>query len=57
MLANNRPPAPSSRALTVAENPRPRRTFVQVRGDFLTPGEEVQPGDARVPPAAARPQR
>ena len=58
MLANNRPPPPSSRALTVAENPRPRRTFVQVRGDFLTPGEEVRPGTpAFLPPLHGRRRR
>jgi hypothetical protein len=55
MLANNRPPAPSSRALTVAESPKPRRSFVQVRGDFLTPGEEVRPGTpAFLPPLRGR---
>jgi mono/diheme cytochrome c family protein len=55
MLANNRPPEPSSRALTVAENRSPRRTFLQVRGDFLTPGEEVRPGTpAFLPPLQGR---
>src|SRR5262249_49631004 len=55
MLANNRPPEPSSKAMAVAENPRPRRTFVQVRGDFLTPGEEVRPGSpAFLPPLHGR---
>jgi len=44
MVANNRPPAPSTKAMTVAENARRRQTFVQVRGDFLTPGEGVRPG-------------
>ena len=55
MIANNRPSAPSSKALTVAENPKPRRTFLQVRGDFLTEGEEVRPGTpAFLPPLQAR---
>jgi hypothetical protein len=55
MLANNKPPAPSSAALSVAENKRPRRSFVQVRGDFLTPGEEVRPGTpAFLPPLRGR---
>jgi hypothetical protein len=55
MLANNRPPAPSSKALTVAERPKPRQTFLQVRGDFLTPGEEVRPGTpAFLPPLHGR---
>src|SRR5207237_7553485 len=55
MIANNRPPAPSSKALSIAANPKPRRTFVQVRGDFLTPGEEVRPGTpAFLPPLHAR---
>jgi hypothetical protein len=55
MIANNRPPAPSSRALTVAEGPRARPTFVHLRGDFLSPGEEVRPGTpAFLPPLHAR---
>jgi mono/diheme cytochrome c family protein len=55
MLANNRPPPPSSKALSVAESPRPRRTFVHLRGDFLTPGEEVRPGTpAFLPPLHGR---
>jgi mono/diheme cytochrome c family protein len=41
---NNRPQPPSTQALALAENPTPRRTFVHVRGDFRTPGEEVTPG-------------
>ncbi len=55
MLANNRPPPPSSKALTVAANPKPRPTFLQVRGDFLTAGEEVHPGTpAFLPPIPSR---
>ena len=29
--------------LAIREMPKPRPTFVQIRGDFLRPGEEVQP--------------
>jgi mono/diheme cytochrome c family protein len=55
MIANNRPPVPSSKALAVSENAKPRPTFVHLRGDFLTPGEEVRPGTpAFLPPLHAR---
>jgi hypothetical protein len=55
MFANNRPPPPSSHALTVAETTKTRPTFVQLRGDFLTPGEKVQPGTpAFLPPLQSR---
>jgi hypothetical protein len=55
MLANNRPPPLSSKALTVKEDPKPRSAFVQLRGDFLTPGEEVSPGTpAFLPPLPGR---
>lgn len=30
--------------LVMRERPKPRQTFVQLRGDFLRKGEEVQPG-------------
>ena len=41
--------------MTVANAPKPRPTFVQVRGDFLTPGEEVRPGTpAFLPPLRGR---
>jgi mono/diheme cytochrome c family protein len=50
-VKNNRPQPPSTKALVLAENPQPRQTFVQVRGDFRTPGEEVRPGTpAFLPP-------
>jgi len=35
-------------ALLLAENTNAIKTFVHVRGDFLRPGEEVQPGVLRV---------
>src|SRR5262249_43229874 len=55
MFANNRPPAPSSRALTVSENREPRPTHVQMRGDFQSPGEVVSPGTpAFLPPLRSR---
>jgi hypothetical protein len=55
MLANNKPPPPSSKALTVSENSKPRRTFVQQRGDYQTPGEEVRAGTpAFLPPLRGR---
>jgi cytochrome c553 len=47
--------------LVLRERPKPRPTFVQIRGDFLRPGDEVQPGfptalvpapGAQTPPAA-----
>jgi mono/diheme cytochrome c family protein len=54
-VKNNRPQPPSTRALTLGENPQPRQTFVHVRGDFRTPGEEVRPGTpAFLPPLEAR---
>jgi hypothetical protein len=55
MLANNRPPAPSTHSLTVAERKERRATHVQLRGDFLSPGEEVRPGTpAFLPPLRPR---
>src|SRR5262249_28371348 len=55
MTANNRPPPPSSNALTVSENPKPRQTFVHERGDFQSNGEEVRPGTpAFLPPLRGR---
>jgi hypothetical protein len=55
MAKNNRPLPPSTRALTVSQAPKPRRTFVHLRGDFLSPGEEVKPGTpAFLPPLESR---
>jgi len=39
--------------LIVREAKKPRRTFIQIRGDFLRPGEEVQPGSPEALPGRA----
>ncbi|MBX6312639.1 MAG: DUF1553 domain-containing protein [Isosphaeraceae bacterium] len=44
------PKAPSAQGMTLAEMPNPRRTHVLIRGDFLRPGEEVQPHTPAVLP-------
>ncbi len=44
VLANNKPEPPSERALSVADRPERRRTFLHVRGNFEDPGEELGPG-------------
>jgi hypothetical protein len=55
MAKNNRPLPPSSKALSVAESPERRASFVHLRGDFLSPGEGVQPGTpAFLPPLRPR---
>ena len=41
-LANNKPEPPSTKALSLTDRSRKRRTFVQVRGNFRDPGEEVR---------------
>jgi hypothetical protein len=57
MAKNNRPLPPSTKALTVAERPEPRATYLQVRGDYLSPGEPVQPGTpAFLPPMRPQPR-
>ncbi len=54
-IKNNRPQPPSTKAMTLAEAPEPRRTFVQVRGDYQNPGEAVTPGTPGfLPPLRAR---
>jgi hypothetical protein len=40
-------PSPSE-IPAIAENPRPPRTHIQLRGDFRSPGIEVQPGTLEV---------
>jgi hypothetical protein len=40
---NNVPPPPSTKALTLAESDTVRTAHIQLRGDFLSPGPEVQP--------------
>jgi hypothetical protein len=41
--AKQAPPAPATKAQTLAEISPPRKTHIHVRGDFLRKGEEVQP--------------
>jgi mono/diheme cytochrome c family protein len=54
-LLKAEPQPPATKAQTMAENPDPPKTFVHVRGDFLTKGEEVQAGTPAVlPPFKAR---
>ena len=43
-VGNNRPAPPSEKALVIGENPAPRKSFVQRRGNFLAPGPEVTNG-------------
>ncbi len=38
------PKPPTSKVRTLAENPKPPSTHVLIRGDFLRPGEPVEPG-------------
>ncbi len=55
MAKNNRPPPPSSKALTIAERSEPRPSYVHMHGDYLSPGEPVEPGTpAFLPPLASR---
>ncbi|MCI0537831.1 MAG: PSD1 and planctomycete cytochrome C domain-containing protein [Verrucomicrobiales bacterium] len=60
-VGNNKPLAPSERALVVEENSKPRKTFLQRKGDFLKPGVEVQPATPaflhRLQPRDARADR
>ncbi len=44
------PKPPETLAQTIAVNPAPPKTHVLTRGDFLRPGEEVQPGTPAVLP-------
>ena len=45
-----RPRAPETMAQTLAQNPEPPRTHIHLRGDFLSPGEEVWPNTLSVLP-------
>ena len=55
MAKNNRPPPPSTKALTIAERTEPRPAFVHLRGDYLSPGESVEQGTpAFLPPLEGR---
>ncbi len=56
--AKKAPASPATKAMTLAENPRPPKTHVHVRGDFLRPGAEVAPGTPAVlPPFQPRSDR
>jgi len=37
------PEPPATKAMTIAQNPEPPATHVHERGDFLSPGDEVEP--------------
>jgi len=39
---------PETKAQTLAENEKPRQTYIHIRGDFLRKGEEVMPGTLAV---------
>ena len=43
-IPNNRPQPPSAVALSIEEASQQRETHVQLRGDFRSPGEQVQAG-------------
>lgn len=45
-----RPRPSETMAQTLAENPDPPRTHIHLRGDFLSPGEEVRPNTLSVLP-------
>ncbi|MGV3724176.1 MAG: PSD1 and planctomycete cytochrome C domain-containing protein [Actinomycetota bacterium] len=57
--ASVKKPATEPKAQTLAENPKPPATHVLIRGDFLRPGDPVQPHVPAVLPAvnAAAPTR
>lgn len=49
------PKAPDTMAQALVMNPDPPRSYIQLRGDFLSPGDEVHPGTpALFPPLEAR---
>jgi hypothetical protein len=53
--AKKEPKLPETKAQTLAENDKPRKTTVHIRGDFLRPGDEVQPSTlAILPPLKPR---
>jgi mono/diheme cytochrome c family protein len=52
--ARKAPAYPSTQVLTMAENPRPRKTHVLLRGDYLRKGAEVQPHTFAVLPPLPR---
>jgi len=53
--AKKEPKFPETKAQTLAENSKPRKTSIHIRGDFLRPGDEVQPATlAILPPLKPR---
>ncbi len=42
--AKKAPPPPATKAMTIAQNPKPPVTNIHIRGDFLRKGDEVQAG-------------
>ena len=53
--AKKEPKFPETKAQTLAENDKPRKTTIHIRGDFLRPGDEVQPATlAMLPPLKPR---
>jgi hypothetical protein len=42
------PKFPGTKAMVLLEDPKPRTTRIHIRGDFLEPGDEVQPGTPAV---------
>ncbi|MBI3850489.1 MAG: DUF1553 domain-containing protein [Verrucomicrobia bacterium] len=49
------PKFPDTKAQTLAENDKPRKTAIHLRGDFLRPGDQVQPATlAILPPLKPR---
>jgi hypothetical protein len=56
--AKTAPKRPDSKVQVVTQRGEPRESRILVRGDFLNPGESVQPaGPAWLPPVRARAQR
>ena len=57
----NRPPPPSSKVMTVAARKSPRVSYVHLRGDYRSRGEDVTPGTPAVlpplKPRGAKPDR
>jgi mono/diheme cytochrome c family protein len=53
--AKKAPKPPESKVNAIAEEPRPRKSHILIRGDFLRPGDEVRPHTPEVlPPLSAR---
>jgi len=59
--AKKAPAPPATKAMVLVDNPNPPKSHIHERGDFLRPGEEVQPGTLAVlnefKPANGKPTR